>query len=241
LPDPIPPVNPTSSTGLDRRVPAVFRRRANPDDALYAGGPADRLDAARRLDAKAVRRVQAAVDDWPALSPSAANAWLLFVTTKPPQWRDPLLEFPEGPLTLGEPHPGFLYPDPIGFWGEVRRWAGALARTRAPGIGTTDAVAVSGLVHVGDQPARVAMAMAVVRAEVVVFLDESAWAAAALAPERVQAHHVPDPHRPGQVYQGLWGRLEDGSIVGKAPQHPAMHRLYDHADMDRFLASCPRD
>ena len=59
---------------------------------------------------------------WPPLSPGACNAWLLLVTTKPPQWGDDLVPFPEAPLTLGEPHEGFLYPDPIGFWDEVRRW-----------------------------------------------------------------------------------------------------------------------
>jgi hypothetical protein len=30
-------------------------------------------------------------------------------------------------------------------------------------------------------------------------------------------------------------------IVGKSPQHPAMHRLYAASEMDRFLGSCPRD
>ena len=223
----------------------MFRRRASQGDALYALSPAERLDAARRLDAKAVRRVQAGATDWPALSPAAANAWLLLVTTKPPQWRDPLLEFPEGPLALGEPHPGFLYPDPIRFWVEVRRWATRVIGTRQPALATTDAVAVSGLLHVGDEPDRVAMAIAAVRPHVVLFLDESAWAGSGFEPERVEAHHVPDPHRPGQVYQGLWGRLPDGElrghIVGKAPQHPAMHRLYGRSDMDRFLSACPPD
>lgn len=217
------------------------RREKRPtDDELYGPDPAGRLDAARRLDPKAIRRTQAAVTDWPDLSPAAANAWLLFVTTKPPQWRDPLLDFPEAPLTLGEPHPGFLYPDPIGFWTEVRRWAAVAMRPLAP----TDAVAVSGFVHLGDELERLDRAIATVRPRVVLFLDEPAWAAAALELDRVEAHHVPDPHRPGQVYQGLWARTEDDHgtrVVGKAPQHPAMHRLYDHADMDRFLAACPRD
>lgn len=220
----------------------MFRRRAPRQDALYSTTPAERLDAARRLDPKGARRLQVAVTDWPAFSPASVNAWILLVTTKPPHWRDPLLEFPDVPLTLGEPHPGFLYPDPIGFWTEVRRWATAVVGTRAAALDTSDAVAVSGLVHIGDDPGRLATAMSAVRPHVVLFLDEPAWTAAALDPERVEAHHVPDPHRAGQVYQGQWGRLrQSGRIVGKAPQHPSMHRLYDRGDMDRFLAACPAD
>jgi hypothetical protein len=213
------------------------RRRSRTEDALWSTDPSERLDAARLLDPKAARKRAPQPTDWPPLSPAARNAWLLLVTTKPPQWRDPLLEFPEAPLTLGEPHPGFLYPDPIGFWTEVRRWTTKVAKGMAP----TDAVAVSGLVHVGDEPQRLTQATAILRPHVVLFLDEAAWAAAHLDTERQQAHHVPDPHRPGQVYQGLWARTHDGTIVGKAPQHPAMHRLYDASEMDRFLSACPLD
>lgn len=214
-------------------------RRRTSNDLLWAADPGVRLDAARQVDARSARKQAPAPADWPPLSPGARNAWLLLVTTKPPQWRDPLLEFPEGPLTLGEPHPGFLYPDPIGFWAEVRRWcAMVMARYRLP---PTDAVAVSALVHLGDDPARLAQAVAVLRPRVVLILDEAAWAVAGLEPERTLLHHVPDPHRPGQVYQGLWGRLPDGTVVGKSPQHPAMHRLYDQSEMDRFLSACPLD
>jgi hypothetical protein len=42
------------------------------------------------------------------------------------------------------------------------------------------------------------------------------------------------------VYEGFWGATADGTVVGKAPQHPAMHNLYRAEDMDRFLASAPR-
>lgn len=223
----------------------MLRRRSRPSpDALWSADPAERLAAAQQLgrDAKAARRVAPQPDGWPPLSPAARNAWLLLVTTKPPQWRDPLLEFPEAPLTLGEPHPGFLYPDPIGFWTEVRRWTHAVAGVRR--LAPTDAVAVSGLVHLGDEPARLALAVRTLQPRVVLFLDEAAWTVAALETERTELHHVPDPHRPGQVYQGLWGRVSDDDgtrIVGKAPQHPAMHRLYDASEMDRFLYACPVD
>src|SRR5205814_8705280 len=63
-------------------------------------------------------------------SPGALNAWLLLVTTKPPSWKDRLLVFPESPLSLGAPHEGFFYPDPLGFWAEVRHWVVELFRDR---------------------------------------------------------------------------------------------------------------
>jgi hypothetical protein len=218
-----------------RNVPSVIRNA--PTDDLHGRDPAARLAAARALKAKAVAKLQPA--GWPPLSPGAVNAWLLLVTTKPPQWRDPLLAFPEAPLTAGHPHEGFLYPDPVGFWAEVRRWATTVARTRRPGWTVTEALSVSALVHLGDEPARLALARAACRPAVVLVLDEPAWRAAGFEPARVEPHHVPDPHRTGQVYQGLWGTLPDGTVVGKAPQHPTMHRLYRASDMDRFLASCP--
>jgi hypothetical protein len=69
---------------------------------------------------------------------------------------------------------------------------------------------------------------------VVLFLDEPAWQASGW---NVEAAHysVPDPHRDGQVYQGFWGRRPDGLVVGKAPQHPTMHRFYKPDDMTMYL------
>lgn len=219
---------------------ALRRRSPEPtDELLYGADPGDRLAAVRGLAPKAAARMQRAVGPWPALSPAAVNAWLLLVTSKPPQWRDPLVPWPEAPLSVGEPHPGFLYPDPMGFWAEIRRWTQAVVATRPGRWETTEAASVSGLVHVGEEPGRLALATSVLRPRVVLFLDEPAWQGARLAPERTAAHHVPDPHRDGQVYQGFWGRLGDGTIVGKAPQHPAMHRLYRWQDMAHFLDACP--
>jgi len=56
---------------------------------------------------------------------------------------------------------------------------------------------------------------------------------------RQHPHYVPDPHREGQVYEGFWANDGDGLVIGKAPQHPATHRLYRAADMDRFLSLAP--
>lgn len=163
------------------------------------------------------------------------------VTTKPPHWRDPLLAYPDGPLAPGHPHQGWFYPDPAGFWTEVRRWATVVVRTRVPAWTTTEALSVSALVHLDTDPTRYDLARGATEPRVVLFLDEPAVEATRVAPVDVEKHHVPDPHREGQVYQGWWGRLADGTIVGKAPQHPSAHRFYRGGEMDGFLAACPVD
>jgi len=217
------------------------KRGGSRRDDLAAGDPAIRLAAQRALRPRALDRLRRDAAGWPPLSPCSVGAWLLLVTTKPPQWRDPLLAFPDGPLAAGDPHEGWFYPDPIGFWSEVRRWATAVARTRQPAWTASEALAVSGLVHLADDPARLTLARRVCHPHVVLLLDEPAAQAAGLEPAGVELHHVPDPHRAGQVYQGWWGRLADGTVVGKSPQHPSTHRLYRPSDMDRFLSACPPD
>ena len=206
--------------------------------ALFASDPAVRLTAARSVRGRARRRLTRLPDGWPELSPGAANAWLLFVTTKPPSWRDPLVPWPDAPLSLGEPHPGFLYPDPIGFWGEVRRWSISVLRRHDPTWSTAEALALTALIHLGDDASRLEVATATCAPRMVVFLDEAAaqTASVEVAAESVS---IPDPHRPEQSYGGWWGTTEDGRVVGKAPQHPTMHRLYRAEDLDRWLARAP--
>jgi hypothetical protein len=196
--------------------------------ALYADDPRARLDAGLRTNGRHRKRIlKAAAERWPTDSPGAANAWLLMVTTKPPVWRDPFVEWRDHEPTLGEPHENFFYPDPLGFWTEVRHWAGTI--TGLPGV---EAVSVTALLH--DQ--RLDWAVAVMQPQVVLFLDEPAWHAANISATK-EIHHIPDPHRNGQVYEGWWGRTDAGLSVGKAPQHPAAHKLYSRDDMDRFLRS----
>ena len=141
---------PRPGDGLTRRVVAA--------DDLFAPSPAARLMAARPLSGRARRKALDGVKGWPADSPGALNAWLLFVTTKPPTWREKLLAWPDGPLTLGEPHDGFLYPDPIGFWTEVRRWSIELLRVHEPRWSTAECLALTALVHVGERPEHLALA-----------------------------------------------------------------------------------
>lgn len=211
---------------------------AGDDDDLYSGSPARRLVAARALSGRARRRACGPVVGWPTASPGARNAWLLFVTTKPPIWRDPLYDWPERPLTLGELHPGFLYPDPIGFWNEVRRWANVLLCQQEPTWSTAESLALTALVHVGDRADHLTLAVATCRPRLVVFLDEPAWRVGghATPTERLA---VPDPHRAGQSYEGWWAITANGTVVGKSPQHPTMHRLYREADLTTWLQQAP--
>lgn len=188
-----------------------------------------------RLARRSMRRQ---VGAWPASSPGTVNAWLLLVTTKPPTWRDPLVLWPEDSPTMGEPPHGFFYPDPLGFWTEVRRWATVLVRRHWPGCSTSDAISVTTLLHVGTDNERLGWARSLMQPRVLLFLDEPSWQASGLEVRR-QPHYVPDPHRPQQVYEGFWAVADDATVVGKAPQHPATHNLYRTGDMDGFLAAAP--
>ena len=163
------------------------------------------------------------------------------MTSKPPTWRDALSQWVERPLSLGEMHAGFLYPDPLGFWAEVRRWSVVLLRTREPSWDASEALAVTTLVHVGERPEHLARALETCAPRVVLFLDEHAWQSAGWEGHgRVTRHHIPDPHR-DTVYQGQWSVLDDGRVAGKSPQHPSAHRLYRAADIDEFLRALPHD
>lgn len=205
---------------------------------IFAADPLARLLAARSL---APRKQRAAVEHavgWPPLSPASVNAWLLLVTTKSPSWRDPLLKWPDGPPTLGTPHEGFFYPDPLGFWTEVRRWTTALLRTVVPRMPVTDAVSLAALVHIGDEAGRVAWAQERCQPFVTLYLDETARLTAGVEASD-DVYSIPDPHRPGTVYEGWWRRSADGRAVGKSPQHPASHNFYRPGDMDVFLGAVP--
>jgi hypothetical protein len=231
FPDPIPPVRPTVIIG-GRPYHAIIDL-----DPLHASRPDRRLRAAQALREKDRRAVLRRAEGWPNHSPGAVNAWLLLFTRKPPSWEDPLLPWTDASPTLGEPHPGFFYPDPTGFWAEVRHWVHELVRVREPGWSLADALSVAALVHRGDDAERLSWMRALARPRVILFLDEPSWSTSGLTARQV-AHRIKDPFRP-QVYEGFWGRTPDGIIVGKAPQHPSMHNLYDTSDMTGFLRSAP--
>ena len=225
-----------------------FGRRGRPydrpidADALHSTDPGIRRQAALGLGRRARRALEGRAAGWPPFSPGALNAWLLLVTTKPPAWQDELLRWREEPPTLGQPHQGFFYPDPLGFWAEVRRWATVLARRSRPEWGPSEALTVTTLLHVGDDPGRLGWGLDLMQPHVLLFLDAPSWqaaAAAGLEVRRPQPHHVPDPHRPKQVYEGFWATTDEGRVVGKSPQHPSTHRLYRAEDMDAFLRAAP--
>lgn len=142
------------------------------------------------------------------------------------------------PLTLGEPNEGFFYPDPLGFWAEVRRWAVELLRHRHSSFGTPEALSVTTLLHLGDERARLERAVALSQPRTILFLDEPSWLLSGLD-VRAEPHYITDPHRPKQVYEGFWGHDGDGRVIGKSPQHPATHNLYRGEDMLGFLRSAP--
>ena len=208
-------------------------------EGMYANDAAQRLAGARAIKGRARKKALTRARTWPPDSPGSCNAWLLFVTTKPPSWRDPLHPWVERPLTLGEPHEGFLYPDPIGFWDEIRRWAVELFRLEQPEWSTGESLALTTLVHVGNDAGHLATARELCEPRMIVFLDEPAWQSASID-VAVTPFSVPDPHREGQAYEGWWGTTTAGLVVGKSPQHPTMHRLYRAEDLTAWLRAAPR-
>lgn len=230
---------PDASCQPDHTDGRPYHRVIRTDPHLYAPDPAERLRTAQGLSKRARRAVVEKVGDWPPFSPGAANAWLLLATTKPPSWRDTLLMWPETPLAVGEPHEGFFYPDPRGFWAEVRRWSVEVFRGQVPTWGTAEALSLTALVHVGDEPERLRHALAVTRPRTVIFLDGPSWERSGLDVGHAEPHYIYDPHRAGQVYEGFWGRTPDGVVIGKAPQHPSTHNLYRAEDMLGYLRSAP--
>lgn len=206
--------------------------------SLYSVRADERLRAAQALSKRARRAAVKRVADWPVFSPGSINAWLVLVTTKPPSWKDPFVEWVERPLTLGEPHEGFFYPDPLGFWAEVRRWSVELLRHQHTTFGTPEAVAMTTLVHMGDFPPRLTRAIELCQPRTILFLDGPSWSSSDLEVE-ASPHYIHDPHRPNQVYEGFWGHDAEGRVIGKSPQHPAAHNLYRDIDMTHFLRSAP--
>jgi len=235
FPDPIPPVRPTTSTALHATATRTLGAIAAD---LFSAYPEQRLAAARSLTGRGRKGALRAVEGWPAHSPGAANAWLLLVTSKAPTWRDPLLLWLDEPPTLGEPHHGFFYPDPLGFWTEVRRWIGILVRNSSPSLSATEALSIAALVHSGEDPAWIAWAMDRCQPVMTLFLDEASREAGGVTPGGAD-YSIPDPHRAGTVYEGWWATAPGGRVVGKAPQHPASRNFYRPGDMARYLTAAP--
>jgi hypothetical protein len=211
------------------------------DARLFSSDPEDRLDAARAQGRRATKALGERVGDWPPNAPGSLNAWLLLVTTKEPVWRDPMVQWQDLPLALGSPHQGFYYPDPMGFWAEVRKWAVELFRLTRPKWSATEALTLTTLLPAGGQPDRVARAVEAFEPRLILFLDEPSWAASRSMLDVVLQvpHYITDPHRPKQAYEGFWGERADGVVVGKSPQHPATHNLYRADDILGYLRSAP--
>jgi hypothetical protein len=210
-----------------------------PPSLLFSPRADERLAAARAQGKRERARLAGRTADWPPNSPGSLNAWLLLVTTKPPVWRDPVLTWQDRPLTLGDANESFFYPDPLGFWSEIRRWAQELFRLRYPTWGLGESLALTSLLHVGEDPTRFGTAVNLFAPRVILFLDEPSWMGSGLEIQKSVNHYIKDPHRSGQVYEGFWGETADGVAVGKSPQHPTTHNLYRAQDMAGFLRAAP--
>ncbi len=208
------------------------------DPRLFSVHPEERLRAATTVNRRARRALEEQAEGWPPNSPGSINAWLLLVTTKPPTWQDPLVPWAERPPTLGQAHEGFYYPDPLGFWSEIRRWTLELFRLRDAAWSQPEGLSLTTLLHLGGAPERLEHAMRLSSPQMILFLDEPSWEASGLDVRQVH-HHIADPHRQGQFYEGFWGHTPDGRVVGKSPQHPTTHNLYRAEDMLGFLRSAP--
>ena len=231
----MPPVKPTTTMADKERIITLRR----PKSLLFSARADERLDAARAQSKRARAALTAGAGEWPPNSPGSLNAWLLLVTTKPPVWRDPVLTWHDRPLALGEANESFFYPDPLGFWSEIRKWSQELFRLRYPTWGLGESLALTTLLHVGEDPGRFRTAVDLFSPRVILFLDEPSWLASGLEVERSVNHYIKDPHRAGQVYEGFWGQAADGVVVGKSPQHPTTHKLYRPGDMAEFLRAAP--
>ncbi|HEX2023714.1 MAG TPA: hypothetical protein VHF00_03355 [Acidimicrobiales bacterium] len=216
----------------------TYHRVSGVDPRLFSVQAEERLRAAAKVNRRARRALEEQADGWPPNSPASINAWLLLVTTKPPTWQDPLVRWADRPPTLGQAHEGFYYPDPLGFWAEIRRWTLELFRLQDPAWSQPEALSLTTLLHLGGVPERLEHAMSLSSPQVILFLDEPSWEISGLEVRQVH-HHIADPHRSGQFYEGFWGHTPDGRVVEKSPQHPTTHNLYRAEDMVGFLRSAP--
>jgi hypothetical protein len=209
-----------------------------PNGQLFSPRPEERLQAARAAGRRARKQLADRLKGWPANSPGCLNPWLLLVTTKEPVWRDPFITWEDLPLTLGTAHQGFFYPDPMGFFAEIRRWSVELFRLVEPKWTIPDALALTTLAHASRGKEHLGNAIEAFAPHVALFLDEPSWQASGLQVEK-KAHYIRDPHRPKQVYEGFWGETDAGMVVGKSPQHPTTHNLYKAEDIVAYLRSAP--
>ena len=209
-------------------------------DGLFASDPARRLEAARALRGRARKKVLARTPPWPPDSPGSCNAWLLFVTTKPPSWRDPA-------RTRGR----------SGRSPSASRTRASSTPTRS-GSGTRCGAGPSScsgsqqpdLEHrrepVAHDPRarRLRPRPARGRSEPVPAAHDRVPRRAGLAVGGARGgHHAVLRARPppaGRCTRAGGARPPTGAVVGKSPQHPTMHRLYRAEDLTAWLRAAPR-
>lgn len=114
-----------------------------------------------------------------------------------------------------------------------------LFHSEHPEWAAPEALAVTALLHVSSEADRLTNGVELLKPRLILFLDEHSWALSGLQLTRTM-HHIADPHRAGQVYEGFWGKADDGRVVGKSPQHPTTHNLYRADEMMEFLRAAPK-
>ena len=187
------------------------------------------------LTPRAVDKLRGRARGWPPLSPGSVGSWLLLVTTKPPQWRDPLLAFPEQPLSAGHPHEGWFYPDPIGFWAECRRWATLMVRARRPAWASTEALAVSALVHLADEPDRLARRSRRVPATRRAVPRRAGVQARGSSLADVEQHQCPTPTATGRCTRALGARARRRASSARRRSTRACTACTERPTWTRFL------
>src|SRR5439155_27191872 len=95
LPDPMPPVSPTTTM-----AGGPYHRRVDTD--LFSPQPDVRLAAARSLGRFARRAALRRGGGWAPGASGAAHAWRLLVAPQPTRGRDPLFVLRGGPAAAGE-------------------------------------------------------------------------------------------------------------------------------------------
>ena len=188
--------DPAREPDNEHRAATVSLRPIRPNGQLFSTRPEERLTAARAANKRVRKGLAEKVKDWPSSSPGCLNPWLLLVTTKEPVWRDPYITWEELPLTLGTAHQGFFYPDPMGFFAEIRRWAVELFRLVEPRWTAPDALALTTLVHASRGKEHLDNAIEAFQPKVILFLDEPSWQASGLEVDRDRPlHQGPPPAR----------------------------------------------
>ncbi len=110
---------------------------------------------------------------------------------------------------------------------------------QAGGVGSDSSLGVAALANPGLSGQGIGEILKVCQPRVILYLDQESERSSprkATNPTPISIHN---PYHLDQSYRGWWSSEPDGVILGKAPQHPAAHRLYSKDSLTTFLAALP--